>query len=153
MTQASYLYWSLIYLFPLWPLAYHSEGNILNINFRFSIYLIFQLFFFQAFFCLISVGLILSLLLKYLVEKYLKNEELGFNKSQGVEFLYAFDIHCNSFVTFYSISVVLQFLFIPLINSNSLINTLISNGFVLIGIIYYCYVTLLGYYCNNAFII
>ena len=98
------------------------------------------------------MGLLIAFLFKYLAEKYLKNEELGFNRIQGVEFLYAFDIHCNGFVPFYFFSVILQFLLMPIILSSSLMCTFISNGLFLLGILYYSYVTLLGYYCKDNFI-
>jgi hypothetical protein len=92
------------------------------------------------------MGILLSFLLKNIVEKYLKNEDLGFNRLQGIEYQYAFDIHCNSFVPFYFFSFILQYFFAPLIISDNMISVFISNGLFLIGIIYYGYVTLLGYY-------
>lgn len=107
-----------------------------------------QLFFFQAFFSLITIGLILAFTLKYLVEKYLKNEELGYNRNQNVEFLYAFDIHCNSFIPLYFFSTIIQYIFLPLILTDSYFSTIISNSLYTIGVLYYFYVTLLGYYCK-----
>ena len=92
------------------------------------------------------MGILISFLLKNIVEKYLKNQELGFNRSQTIEFQYAFDIHCNAFVPFYFFSFILQFLTMPYIISDSIFSVFISNGLFLTGILYYAYVTLLGYY-------
>lgn len=100
-----------------------------------------------------TMGILIAFLFKYLVEKYLKDDELGFNRTQGVEFMYAFDIYCNAFVPFYFFNVVIQFFLLPLVTYNSLINTFISNGLSFIGVVYYCYVTLLGYYCKLKLIL
>jgi hypothetical protein len=92
---------------------------------------------------------LIAFLFKNIAEKYFKNEELGFNRTQVVEFLYAFDIHCNGFVPFYTLAVVLQFFLIPIVVSDSLFCTFFSNGLFLLGILYYAYVSLLGYYCKK----
>ena len=90
----------------------------------------------------------MAFILKNLAEKYLKNEELGFNKNQGIEYFYAFDIHLNSFVPFYFFAIALQIFIIPLVISNSHLGTFISNALFFTGIFYYSYVTLMGYYCK-----
>lgn len=117
-----------------------------------------QLFFFQAFFCFIIFGVFIGFVLKYyyfdliiryLIEKYLRNEEATFSKGQSVESIYAFDIHCNAFVPFYFFTNILQFLCLPIILNEGYLATVISNILYTIGILYYFYVTLLCYYCKN----
>jgi hypothetical protein len=67
--------------------------------------------------------------------------------SQQVEWLYAFDIHLNSYFPVWVILYVLQFLILPLIlrAEGSFLATLLANTMYLIAGIYYYYVTSLGY--------
>lgn len=115
---------------------------------KYNILSILQFFFFQAFFMLITVGVLISFTLKHIADKYFKNDDLGFTH-QGVDYLHAFDIHCNSSVPMYTFSVVIPFFILPIVLNESFLSTMLSNALALTGILYYCYVTLLAYYCNN----
>jgi hypothetical protein len=70
----------------------------------------------------------------------------SFLVKQHVEWLYAFDVHCNSFFPAFLILHVLQFLLIPIIlHSPSLVSTILSNGIFLFAFAYYHYITCLGF--------
>lgn len=70
----------------------------------------------------------------------------SFLVKQRVEWLYAFDVHCNSFFPAFLVLHVLQFLMLPLILATpSFISTLISNTVFLLAFGYYHIVTALGY--------
>mgnify|MGYP000225760819 CR=1 FL=1 len=72
---------------------------------------------------------------------------MGLTRNYYVEYMHAFDIHCNGFVTFYFFSVSVQYPLLPIILNSSFFATLVSNGLYLTGVLYYLYVALLGYYC------
>ncbi len=77
----------------------------------------------------------------------MRNEELGLSRNYYVEYMHAFDIHCNGFVTFYFFSVSIQYPLLPIILNSSFFSTLLSNGLYLIGVLFYLYVALIGYNC------
>lgn len=70
----------------------------------------------------------------------------SFLVQQHVEWLYAFDVHCNSFFPAFLILHVLQFLLIPVILSTpAIVSTLIANFIFLAAFSYYHYITCLGF--------
>lgn len=70
----------------------------------------------------------------------------SFLVKQHVEWLYAFDVHCNSFFPAFLILHVLQFLLLPLIlHTPSFVSTVISNLIFLLAFSYYHYITCLGF--------
>ena len=64
---------------------------------------------------------------------------------QTVEWLYAFDIHCNAFFVFFLIVYVAQFFLLPPLLSTSFLSLVLSNGLYAAGFIVYFYITHLGY--------
>jgi len=68
---------------------------------------------------------------------------------QKVEWLYAFDIHCNSFFPLFVILYVLQFFLLPLLLNSSFFATVIANSMYALAFSYYFYVTFLGYSGKN----
>eukprot|EP01099_Mayorella_cantabrigiensis_P008002 TRINITY_DN7364_c0_g1_i1.p1 TRINITY_DN7364_c0_g1~~TRINITY_DN7364_c0_g1_i1.p1 ORF type:complete len:129 (-),score=27.69 TRINITY_DN7364_c0_g1_i1:341-727(-) len=72
---------------------------------------------------------------------------------QKVEWLYAFDIHCNSFFPLFLILYVVQFLLLPvLLVPESFFATFLSNTLYAIAFVYYFYLTFLGYNGKASFI-
>jgi hypothetical protein len=70
----------------------------------------------------------------------------SFLVNQRVEWLYAFDVHCNSFFPAFLVLHVLQFILLPLIlHTPSFVSTLISNSVFLLAFGYYHIVTALGF--------
>mmetsp|Transcript_8729 Transcript_8729/g.10445 ORF Transcript_8729/g.10445 Transcript_8729/m.10445 type:complete len:288 (-) Transcript_8729:74-937(-) len=64
---------------------------------------------------------------------------------QQVEWMYAFDIHCNAFFPLFVALYVVQYLFLPLLLSESFLATLIANTLYAVAFSYYHYVSFLGY--------
>ena len=64
---------------------------------------------------------------------------------QLTEWLFCFDIHCNSFFPFFLITYVLQFFLLPLILQSGFFASFLSNLIYFFGVSYYCYLTSLGY--------
>eukprot|EP01066_Platyproteum_vivax_P002792 Platyproteum_vivax@DN1348_c0_g1_i1.p1 len=62
-----------------------------------------------------------------------------------VEWLYAFDIHCNGFFPYFLLCYVLQYFFLPVLLSNSTIACLCSNILYAVAIGNYFYITSLGF--------
>jgi len=90
------------------------------------------------------VGIIVSVTCCYIANKYLK-QQIIHTVDQDVELLYAFDIHVNAFLCSFSITYVLQFLLLPLVMSKSIISCILSNTLYAAAIIWYAYITHLGY--------
>jgi hypothetical protein len=64
---------------------------------------------------------------------------------QEVEWLYAFDIHCNSFFPFFVLMYVVQFFLSPLIIGPDFLACLLANSLYAFAGGYYVYITFLGY--------
>ena len=108
----------------------------------FSFFKIFNIFFIQSFVFLITFGLIISFISKILIDKYFNN-----NIMQTVEFIYAFDIHCNGFVPMYFFCFIVPYIFLPLCSKDYyFFQILITNGLLCLGILYYCYNLFMGYF-------
>merc|ERR1712087_729779 len=69
----------------------------------------------------------------------------GSGDGNQVEWLYAFDVHCNSYFIYFVISNVLVLILTPILLRQSLFSLILGNSIYLIAIIAYFYVTFLGY--------
>jgi len=69
----------------------------------------------------------------------------GHSVVQSVEWLYAFDIHCNSFFPLFILLYVVQYMFIPGLYTTNFFAILLSNTLYLVAFGYYSYITFLGY--------
>ena len=65
--------------------------------------------------------------------------------AQRVEWLYAFDVHCNSFFPVFVLLYVVQFFLAPLLLGSSFLSTFAANTLYALALSYYWYVTYLGY--------
>lgn len=65
--------------------------------------------------------------------------------SNKVEWLYSFDVHCNSYFIYFIISNVLVLILSPILLRKSLFSLILGNSIYLASIIAYFYVTFLGY--------
>jgi hypothetical protein len=109
---------------------------------NFSIYKIFNIFFVQTFVLLILSGLIIALITKILFDNY-----LNCSSSQSIEYTHAFDIHTNSFVSFYFFSIIIPYFLLPICSKDhKLFEIFISNIFFFYGILYYFYVSYVEYF-------
>jgi len=64
---------------------------------------------------------------------------------EQVEWLYAFDIHCNAFFNLFTLLYVLQFFLLPMLMAESYSAMVCSNLLYTLALAVYCYITHLGY--------
>lgn len=64
---------------------------------------------------------------------------------QTVEWMYAFDVQCNSYFPLFLMLHVLQFILCPLLLRNSFLASVCSCAMYVIALSQYCYLTFLGY--------
>lgn len=65
--------------------------------------------------------------------------------NDSVEWMYAFDIHCNAFFPFFIIVYIIQYFILPIVLANTFLSFFLSNTLYSIAFGYYFYVTHLGY--------
>lgn len=84
---------------------------------------------------------------KFLVSSNQDRDYPPFDQEQKVEWLYAFDIHCNSYFTMFLYTHIISFLLIPLYfyKRESILVTLISNILLGLAISLYFYTTSHGF--------
>jgi hypothetical protein len=102
-------------------------------------------FFYFFFLHFAVVGLIVSAFSILVAEKYLRKKSSVHSAVQPMEYLYAFDVHCNAFFPLFLLTYVVQFLALPLLYSESLAATVVSNLLHAFAVAYYFYVVSLGY--------
>ena len=109
---------------------------------KFGLFKVFHIFFLQTFGMLILFGLIIALISKIFFDNYLTA-----SASQSVEYTHAFDIHTNSFVTFYFFSIIIPYFLLPICGKdNKFFQIFISNVLFFYGILYYFYVSYVEYF-------
>lgn len=92
------------------------------------------------------VGIIAASIGWYLANQYLLMDNTGpHTTEQKVEWLYAFDIHCNSFFPFFILLYVVQYFLLLVLIRESFVCTLLANTMYALAFSYYLYVTFLGY--------
>ncbi|KAK1299642.1 hypothetical protein QJS10_CPB13g00510 [Acorus calamus] len=92
------------------------------------------------------VGVILATCCWFLTNNYLREEATNSHVvEQHVEWLYAFDVHCNSFFPVFMVLYVFQYFVSPLLLAHGFIPVLLSNLFFMVAISYYHYLNFLGY--------
>jgi hypothetical protein len=89
-------------------------------------------------------GVVVATLCWFVCNNYLRVSSLH-GVEQSIEWLYAFDIHCNSFFPFFLILYVLHYFFLPFLLQPSFSATVVSAVFYLAAYGYYAYITSLGY--------
>jgi hypothetical protein len=90
------------------------------------------------------IGIIVSSLCCKIANKFLR-QHYTHSVEQEVEWLFAFDVHCNAFFCSFLITYVLQYMLLPLILHRSVVSCLISNILYSIAGLWYSYITYLGY--------
>ena len=93
----------------------------------------------------IGLGFILATLTRTIANQHLQNSYSTSHVKQTVEWLYAFDIHCNAFFPAFVLLYGLQFFLLQIVLGTSLVALSISNTLYAIAGVWYCYVTHLGY--------
>ena len=88
--------------------------------------------------------LTLPLLPRFACNKFLTLNS-SHNLEQKVEWMYAFDVHCNSFFPFFLITYIAQYLLLPLLLTEGRFAALLSNTMYFLAFSIYFYYTFLGY--------
>ena len=82
-----------------------------------------------------------------LISKFFFDTYLTASNSQCLEYTHAFDIHTNSFVTFYFFSIIIPYFLLPICGrDNKFYQIFISNVLFFYGILYYFYVSYVEYF-------
>jgi len=68
-----------------------------------------------------------------------------YSTDQSVEWQYAFDIHCNAFMPVIVLLYLIQMVFMKILIKDVWICTALGNTLYMVAIVYYCYITFLGY--------
>lgn len=96
------------------------------------------LFEFAAVACAVTTGI------RWYVNKKMRIQRLH-TVEQTVEWLYAFDVHCNAlFASFLLVSTV-QYFLLPVLVQTGFFATVLANTLWIAGVGYYAYITFLGY--------
>lgn len=93
------------------------------------------------------IGILLATCCWFLTNNYLR-EETSSNShvvEQHVEWLYAFDVHCNSFFPLFVALYVIQYFVSPLLVAQGIVPVLLSNLLFMVAFSYYHYLNFLGY--------
>eukprot|EP00271_Cylindrocystis_brebissonii_P023505 TRINITY_DN9783_c0_g1_i3.p1 TRINITY_DN9783_c0_g1~~TRINITY_DN9783_c0_g1_i3.p1 ORF type:complete len:242 (+),score=34.66 TRINITY_DN9783_c0_g1_i3:304-1029(+) len=93
------------------------------------------------------VGIALASLCCFLSNQYLREEASGQTHAveQRVEWLYSFDVHCNSYFPLFLLLYVLQYFLSPLLLAPGFVPALLSNLLYALAFSYYHYINFLGY--------
>lgn len=92
------------------------------------------------------IGVALATCCWFLTNTYLREEVPSSHVvEQRVEWLYAFDVHCNSFFPMFVLLYVIHYFLSPLLVAQGFIPLLLSNLLFMVAISYYHYLNFLGY--------
>eukprot|EP00474_Spongospora_subterranea_P010207 CRZ10665.1 hypothetical protein [Spongospora subterranea] len=97
-----------------------------------------------VFFDFVGIGTVIATAGWYIANNYMKVHRV-LTVSQSVEWLYAFDVHCNAFFPVYILLYVLQFYLSPFLLLKTFSATIAADSLYLLAFAYYHYVSFLGY--------
>lgn len=89
-------------------------------------------------------GIIIASTLRWIANKYMRQRRVMSNE-QCVEWLYAFDVHCNSFFPFFLLLYPGQYFLSPFLMQHDFVAGLFSNTLYCFASCVYIYITFLGY--------
>jgi len=90
------------------------------------------------------IGVIVATFSWFVSNKYLRTKSFH-GVEQRMEWMYAFDIHCNSFFPLFLILYVLHYFLLPFLIQPTLGAAVVSNVLYATALCYYFYITSLGY--------
>jgi hypothetical protein len=93
-------------------------------------------------------GIVISFITWYGSNKYLLEHQIH-TLEQKVEWMYCFDVHTNAFFSFFIVTYVVQFFLLRITTQEGFIYRFIGNTVYLTGLLYYFYVTFLGFHGIN----
>jgi len=92
------------------------------------------------------VGAAVATVAWWLANTYLRVDTTGSHTTeQRVEWMYAFDVHCNAFFPLFMLVYVVQYMLVPFLLRSGFFSRLLSNLLYTVALSYYCYVMFLGY--------
>eukprot|EP00928_Gymnodinium_smaydae_P025047 TRINITY_DN20089_c0_g1_i2.p1 TRINITY_DN20089_c0_g1~~TRINITY_DN20089_c0_g1_i2.p1 ORF type:complete len:246 (-),score=45.84 TRINITY_DN20089_c0_g1_i2:221-958(-) len=89
-------------------------------------------------------GAIIATILWFVSNNYLRVESFH-GVEQRMEWMYAFDIHCNSFFPLFLALYVVHYFLMPFLLQPTFAATLVGNALYATAFCYYSYITSLGY--------
>jgi hypothetical protein len=90
-------------------------------------------------------GMCIATLMWYLTNRYLLARGLSHSTRQEVEWLHAFDIHCNAFFPLFLLLYVVQYMLLPILLSDAFFPRILSNSLWALACGYYHYINFIGY--------
>ncbi|EME29743.1 UNC-50 family protein isoform 2 [Galdieria sulphuraria] len=96
----------------------------------------------------ICIGCLVTLVFWFFCNRFLRMSGMSvlFQAVESrVEWLYAFDVHCNSFLLFALINYVARYFLLPVIYDKGSVSLFFSNFIYFASVCYYIYITFLGY--------
>ncbi|KAG0097829.1 Protein unc-50 [Podila epicladia] len=116
-----------------WGLVYgHGMMGIL----RMMLYMVFVDF--------VVIGVVVATICWTIANRFLARASV-YSTEQSVEWQYAFDIHCNAFMPVIALLYIIQMVFMKVLVKDFWICSLLGNTLYMVAIVYYCYITFLGY--------
>ncbi|KAM1233624.1 uncharacterized protein LOC126585681 isoform X1 [Malus sylvestris] len=98
------------------------------------------------FFHFLFIGMLLATFCWFLTNSYLREEAPNSHVvEQHVEWLYAFDVHCNSFFPMFVLLYVIHYFLSPILVAHGFLPVLLSNLIFMVATSYYHYLNFLGY--------
>ncbi|KAI8062827.1 UNC-50 [Gilbertella persicaria] len=91
------------------------------------------------------IGSFVSTLTWYIANKFLTENINSYAVPQKVEWAYAFDVHCNSFIPVLLILNVIQLLFLPLLLKDYWASMFVGNLMYCMTLVWYTFGTFLGF--------
>jgi len=104
----------------------------------------FRLLFSFLFIHFIIPGLVIATFTWWFSNKFLRVSSVH-SVEQKVEWGFAFDLHCNSFIPVFFFLFLVQLLFIPILLKDNFFATFLGNTLYLVALIHYTFITYLGY--------
>lgn len=93
----------------------------------------------------IGSGLAVATLLWWASNRFMRTDTVH-GVEQRLEWAYAFDVHCNAFFPLLLVVHIVQLFLLPVILSSfGFLSLLLGNTLWLVGLMYYVYITFLGY--------
>eukprot|EP00538_Stauroneis_constricta_P002907 CAMPEP_0119547036 /NCGR_PEP_ID=MMETSP1352-20130426/1256_1 /TAXON_ID=265584 /ORGANISM="Stauroneis constricta, Strain CCMP1120" /LENGTH=275 /DNA_ID=CAMNT_0007591843 /DNA_START=277 /DNA_END=1104 /DNA_ORIENTATION=- len=93
----------------------------------------------------LGAGFVIASVGREIANRHLTTERSPNHIRQSVEWLYAFDIHCNAFFPVFVLLYGVQFFLLPIVLGSNLIASIISNTLYAVALSWYWYITHLGY--------
>eukprot|EP00756_Hemistasia_phaeocysticola_P041980 Hpha_TRINITY_DN16944_c1_g1::TRINITY_DN16944_c1_g1_i6::g.54040::m.54040 len=112
-----------------------------------GVWAVVRLALYEVFVTYLLVGVVMSTLFWLLANRYLhsRGQLHEWRPAEPLEWLYAWDIHCNAFFAIFMVCHVIQYFLLPWLLKTAFLARLMSNALYTGAFCYYYYVTFRGY--------